>query len=620
MGTPESEAIPYDAHDLRGERLLVLAPHPDDEVIGCGGVVAQHLREGRRVHVVVATDGGEAGEGADRESESRRGLERLGDAFELTFLRFRDRHLAEDVESLREQLAVILRTTRPDLVLVPSPIEIHPDHVALANAFLAAVQGDPGLFADAAVAHVAFYEVSQPIRPNALVDISDVAEAKYEAIAAHGSQTALRDYASYARGLNAYRSMTLPAAKFAEAYWVIDLPQLRTMPASALRQTIGTPPRVDAIAETLPISVIVRTKDRPALLAEALQSIRASGYPAEVIVVNDGGMRPAVEDVTLINHDASRGRSEAANAGVRAATHPFVCFLDDDDLLYPEHFETLAAAARDTQKAAWYSDAVSAFVRGGVTEKKLRIYSRDFDRDLLLADNYIPLTTILIPRDAFLSLGGFDAQIDLFEDWDFLIRLSGRGAFAHVARVTCEVRHIEGAGSIVLSAPEGSSRFAAAKKQVWTKHAALLTHDVFAHALEAQKRELLARESESVEARGARHAGEREGARLAREAARVTGELAAAHARIGALTLEAAQQAGAAGVLCESLATLQRERDELLGRCATLGDFRAGFDEAQRTVTALYAEIARLQNLLDTIYGSRTWKLHTIVQKMKGRG
>ena len=49
MATPESEAIPYEAQDLRGERLLLLAPHPDDEVIGCGGLLALHLREGRSV-------------------------------------------------------------------------------------------------------------------------------------------------------------------------------------------------------------------------------------------------------------------------------------------------------------------------------------------------------------------------------------------------------------------------------------------------------------------------------------------------------------------------------------------------------------------------------------------
>src|SRR5881275_2502629 len=94
MTMPEAEAIPFEPQDLRGERLLVLAPHPDDEVIGCGGLVALHLREGRKVRVVVVTDGGQAGDPAARQGESRAALASLGDA-EVQFLNFPDRQLAE---------------------------------------------------------------------------------------------------------------------------------------------------------------------------------------------------------------------------------------------------------------------------------------------------------------------------------------------------------------------------------------------------------------------------------------------------------------------------------------------------------------------------------------------
>jgi len=62
---------------------------------------------------------------------------------------------------------------------------------------------------------------------------------------------------------------------------------------------------------------------------------------------------------------------------------------------------------------------------------------------------------------------------------------------------------------------------------------------------------------------------------------------------------------------------VQHERNELLGRVAVMSlrdgeleNIRGAFDEAQRTITALYVEIGRLQSTLDTIYGSRTWKLH----------
>jgi len=51
-----------------------------------------------------------------------------------------------------------------------------------------------------------------------------------------------------------------------------------------------------------------------------------------------------------------------------------------------------------------------------------------------------------------------------------------------------------------------------------------------------------------------------------------------------------------------------------------LDELRSAFNETQTTVPALYAEIRRLQGLLDMIYASRTWKLHTIVEKVKRRG
>src|SRR5436189_2426333 len=92
MPIPEAAAIPYESNDLRGERLLVLAPHPDDEVIGCGGLIALHAREGRQVHVVIVTDGAEAGDATVRREESRRGLTIIGDAT-VDLLNYPDRKL-----------------------------------------------------------------------------------------------------------------------------------------------------------------------------------------------------------------------------------------------------------------------------------------------------------------------------------------------------------------------------------------------------------------------------------------------------------------------------------------------------------------------------------------------
>ncbi|HEY5611622.1 MAG TPA: PIG-L deacetylase family protein, partial [Thermoanaerobaculia bacterium] len=238
MSPDEHQLIPFQPARLRGEKLLVLAPHPDDEVIGCGGVLAQHAAEQRQVRVVVATDGSAAdpAEGdldqyrQTREAETNAGLAALG-LGEAEFLRFADRDLARANTKLRDALKRVIDEYRPDLILTPSPIEIHPDHLALTRALIDLVQGDADLLGRWAMTRVAFYEVSQPIRPNTLVDITDAAEKKFAAIAKHASQLRLRDYERLTRGLNAYRALSLaPKTEFAEAYWVTEMTRLQTEP------------------------------------------------------------------------------------------------------------------------------------------------------------------------------------------------------------------------------------------------------------------------------------------------------------------------------------------------------------------------------------------------------
>ncbi|MDQ3280359.1 MAG: PIG-L family deacetylase [Acidobacteriota bacterium] len=621
----EAEAIPYEPALLRGERLLVLAPHPDDEVIGCGGLVAQHLREHRAVRVVIATDGAQAGEAATREEESRRGVARLGEA-EIEFLRYADRSLGDGVSArLREELLAF----RPDLILAPSLVEIHPDHLALARALVETIQRDESLWGDLAVTRIAFYEVSQPLRPNALADITDVAEQKYAAIAEHTSQLAMRDYVSYARGLNAYRAMTLPHnTQFAEAYFVVDLPSLRTMPTSELQAKMSSARAIETTRQTLPISVVVRTKNRPVLLREAIDSIRANEYPCEIVVVNDGGAPVDLDGVKLIAHEQSKGRSIAANAGVEAASNAFIAFLDDDDLFYPEHLATLANAAQSAH-AAWYTDAVSAFLRPAEsgsyeTQQRLRLFAHDFDREQLLVDNFIPLPTLLIPRESFLAAGGFDPAFDLFEDWDFLIRLSARGSFLHVPRVTCEVRHFEGGTSAVLASPEGSSAFREAKLRLWSKHAALLTNDVFANVYERQKRRTNELYSEMIAAKGLADDSQRNVTRSMREAVEMQNEInghrfrvrelegamQALHMQLGASIERETEKSREVERLRAQLAQLQSEMDAMRGSNAA----------ASAEIERLRVEIARLNGLLEMIYRSATWKVHTMLEKARGRG
>lgn len=619
MTVPEATLIPYQAESLRGERLLVLAPHPDDEVIGCGGLIAQHTREKREVRVIIVTDGAAAevpSESVDayrarREAESIAGLGIVG-APAPHFLQLPDRQLSGWDTVLSKELRRILLEARPDLIAVPSPIEIHPDHVALSRAFFDLIQRDDAIAETIPLARVAFYEVSQPFRPNLLVDITDVAEQKYQAIAAHESQRRLRDYESFARGLNQYRSMTLgPSSRFAEAYRVVELRKLRLQPWSALVAEAGGTQTVGITREAVPVTVIVRTRNRPAWLKEALDSIVATGYPAAIVVVNDGGtsvrwLAESYERLELIESEVSSGRSEAMNRGVAAAATSYLSFLDDDDLFYPEHLSTLSAAAQNGDFAAYYSDAVSAFYEmdedGSWRQRdRIRVFAHDFDPLLLQFDNYIPLTTLLVRREDFLSAGGFDPQFDLFEDWDFLLRLAKKGSFCRIPKVTCEIRHFAGNPSAVLASPEGSERFRAAKLAVWTKHGIAGTKQELLGALEKLKARGQRSEVAAFEAAGRAHHLETDVTRLERDKQLLIEQLSQLHQTHAALTTQDVTLRAEVELREREIASLTRQSES-----------------RGHELRAIREHAGHLDGLLQQIYRSRTWKLHEMVERIKG--
>jgi len=129
-----SEADLWDSQG--GCRALVVAPHPDDEVAGCGGVMLSHLRRGDRVRVVCATDGrrsralGLAAEemAAHRRREMESATNELG--VELVWLGLAEGAWATG--ELSRRLGEELNDFQPELVYAPSRIDFHPEHLAVA--------------------------------------------------------------------------------------------------------------------------------------------------------------------------------------------------------------------------------------------------------------------------------------------------------------------------------------------------------------------------------------------------------------------------------------------------------------------------------------------------------
>ncbi|HEY1435542.1 MAG TPA: PIG-L family deacetylase, partial [Thermoanaerobaculia bacterium] len=199
----EDALIPYAAAQLTGARILVLAAHPDDESFGAGGALAASVGKAEAIRVWIATDGTgqegvEAAAAPEYAARRRKEAAQAAAALSLDAPRFGglpDRGLADAGPALAAAVAAELEEFRPDLVFCPSPVEIHPDHRALAEALYARVAASRGGDADhdwMRFLRIAFYELSHPLLPNTLVDIAAHAEKKEQALAAFVSQQAVR--------------------------------------------------------------------------------------------------------------------------------------------------------------------------------------------------------------------------------------------------------------------------------------------------------------------------------------------------------------------------------------------------------------------------------------------
>ncbi|MFP3939297.1 MAG: PIG-L family deacetylase [Thermoanaerobaculia bacterium] len=651
MTPPRSHLLPPgETSRIDARRVLVVAPHHDDEVLGCGGLLAQLAAPGARIRVLFLTDGaagaGSPGEADDalaytarRRAESARALEALGvaEADAGEHLDLPDGNLAGHADRAAEAIRRALVDLEPDLLLAPSPLEVTADHraaFAAVHRVLHPLRQTPGDGSDDPLPRIArdldvlLYEVNHPGYPDVLVDVSREVPRIEAAMACYASQQEVHDYLAAGLGLRSFRTLSLPRhreaapsggpssrgaepVRAAEGYRRLSTEDFATRGPAELVRWLGGVPELLEVREGPPVSVIVRTRDRPSLLAEALESLAAGTYRrVEVVLVNDGGAPPEPPaDYPLalrrVDLPENRGRASAANAGLAAASGAYVAFLDDDDLAGPEHLASLAASAAEARLPAVYSDAavVTYALDGGApgepagwreVERRLP-YSRDFDLDLLLLDNYIPFNTLLVERELLLGLapdrdsaGPFDPDLPFFEDWDLLIRLGARHPLHHLRRVTCEYRHFRGASHHALGgSPRERADFLEVKARVLAKHAGLLGPDRLARAVDSLRAEAVELAEEASAARSEVSGARRERSRVEDRYHRLHGEVAALRDDRALRLDELERSAG-------EVRRLQKRERELV----------AAVQEQTDHIGRTYAEIERLNGLLRELRGS----------------
>lgn len=269
----ENWLIPHAAAQLPvAQRVLVLAPHPDDEVFGCAGALHTYAQRGTSVQVHVLTDGaGYAPAGqrvqiaAVRMAETQAALAILG-VGEASSAGFPDRGLSGLRQQLGTHLADLLVQHQPDLVLAPAPSEVHPDHRALAWALQDLLQ-PPAAQASGRSAYplttLMFYEVGALQHPSLLLDITPLWPLKWAAMQCFKSQLDQQDYAGHIEGLNRYRSYTLGGAvRYAEAYRVHSVAD-----AYGLSHILSPQPADSALKNALSVATALSEDQQLQILA-----------------------------------------------------------------------------------------------------------------------------------------------------------------------------------------------------------------------------------------------------------------------------------------------------------------------------------------------------------------
>jgi LmbE family N-acetylglucosaminyl deacetylase len=465
------------------ERVLCVAPHPDDEVFGCGGLLAALAGDGCEVHTVIVTSG-EAGADpvvlpnqvqaqalrVQRQAESCLAAQELGTP-PPEFLGLEDRRLRYG-PLLVEALAQAIRQHEPQILLLPSLSEPHPDHQATALAGLAAARD-----AGPALHSVLFYECGAPLHANVHFPIDTVSQRKWRAVQRFASQLGMEDYEGHARAMATLRAFGLrPACREAESFFRVDMGAVREKGAlAALPQWPWVRQRLELANDPaqLPlVSVLVRSMNR-ACLPEALASVALQTHAnLELVLVNASGQPHAPLDYlpatlprriveppeTLTGASGPAGpsgatrpccRARAANLALQAARGELALFLDDDDLLDPPHLERLIAALQAHSQAVGAYAGVRVETHDGT---HLRDYDLPWSRERLQGVNFLPIHAVLFRMNCVRQRGlRFDEDLPVLEDWDFWLQLTEGADLVHCPGVSAVYR--QGLGQSALGDP-----------------------------------------------------------------------------------------------------------------------------------------------------------------------
>jgi LmbE family N-acetylglucosaminyl deacetylase len=203
-----------------GERFLVIAPHPDDDVIGCGGTLLKVVSMRKAVRICyLSLPSLDSPSKEERIAEVQRSLKVVG----VSEYSMNQQEFPASIKGVVDLIAPELEKWNPDCVLVPSPLENQSHHLMAFEGYIEALR------ASKCQAATGLYEVWGLVVPNMTVDITSQMDQKLKSIAAHASQVKVTDYVRMAMALNEYRAISSKSKGYAEAFLYLEKHDLLNM-------------------------------------------------------------------------------------------------------------------------------------------------------------------------------------------------------------------------------------------------------------------------------------------------------------------------------------------------------------------------------------------------------
>lgn len=202
---PHLKAQPIKLLTPEKGRVLVLAPHIDDDIIGAGGSLIKHALAGDEIKVIYFSDCTEMRINEAKEAAGIIGIK------QLEFFDYKSKTLLKHPE-IADRLSAIITAYKPEIVYLPSMLDRHKDHITV-NYYLSLLYGKYKY-----TFTVYAFEVWTTVIPNLLIDVSEVMNKKKEAISKYKSQLQPNNWLEAAPALNRYRGVTSGIGLYAEGF------------------------------------------------------------------------------------------------------------------------------------------------------------------------------------------------------------------------------------------------------------------------------------------------------------------------------------------------------------------------------------------------------------------